>query len=197
MQPESTLAKPESTHVPPESIQIDVRLEAGVFRRFALRDAFIHKRRWTSPVSFMVILLGFAVAAFVMKDRDQSALIGTVLTAIAVGLPVVYFFTFLSSVNKNIKSLGLEAPRLVYSLTLSAQKNGILVHNHLRKEDDLTLEWAAVYGAIRVRGCIYFYVTPARAFLLPDGQATASPDELWAFLCAQMPGKVIRDKRRR
>ena len=39
-----------------------------------------------------------------------------------------------------------------------------------------------VKQAFKVKGCIYLYVHTARAFLIPDGQASASPDELWRFL---------------
>ena len=44
------------------------------------------------------------------------------------------------------------------------------------------LPWEKVFGAWRHKEAIYLYATPARAFILPDGQADASPDMLWRTL---------------
>ena len=54
----------------------------------------------------------------------------------------------------------------------------------------LDVPWKDLQAAFRARGCVYLYVNPARAFLLPDGQADAAPDELWAYLEKHMGAKA-------
>ena len=44
------------------------------------------------------------------------------------------------------------------------------------------MEWASVYKAFRRKGCIYLYVTAAKAFLLPDRQADAPDHDVWDFI---------------
>ena len=57
-------------------------------------------------------------------------------------------------------------------------------------EQALQLAWKDIPQAFRARRCIYLYVSPAKAFLLPDGQVSVPQDEVWAFLTAHMgPGK--------
>jgi len=53
----------------------------------------------------------------------------------------------------------------------------------------VALKWSQMAAAYRAKGCIYLYVNPARAFLLPDGQADVSDDELWEYLVKHMGEK--------
>ena len=58
----------------------------------------------------------------------------------------------------------------------------------------MSLEWKNIHAAWRDKGCIYLYATPARAFLLPDGQADAPPQELWAFLATHLAKERLHQK---
>ena len=79
----------------------------------------------------------------------------------------------------------LRLPRRVYTLNISS--SGISIQNDLKKEEAVWLEWNKVHALHRRRNAIYLYASPARAFILPNGQADASADELWLMMteCAK------------
>ena len=168
------------------SIHIPVSLDEKTFKRFSRFDMFTLRRRWVRPVVFAAILIAFAVVAL-FSGRPQAGLIAAVLLAVGLGLPLVYFGTFFSQVNLQAEQRRLKPARRVYTVTLDF--DGVHVENDQKKESPLTVEWSDVQAAFRVKGCIYLYVTTARAFLLPAGQADVSDDELWAYINEHMPGK--------
>lgn len=171
-------------------ITVPVRLDAGTFKRFSRFDMFVLRRRWVRPAAFALILIAFAAVAL-LSGKAQSGLIASVLLAVGLGLPLVYVGTFLSQVNHQARQLKLDAPRLVYTVTLDF--DGIRVVNHLKKEDAQTVRWADARAAFRRRDCFYLYVSPVRAYLLPSGQADAPDDAVWACLQAHM-GDRCHDK---
>ena len=162
---------------------VPVRLDAKTFRRFSRFDALRLRRRWVRPVVFALILIGFAVVAL-LSGRAQAGMIAAVLLAVGLGLPLVYFGTFFSQVNLQVERHRLDPPRAVYTVALD--NDGVRVTNDQKREAPLELPWKQLQAAFRVKGCIYLYVNAARAFLLPDGQSDASPDELWAYLVKHM-----------
>ena len=107
-------------------------------------------------------------------------MIAAVLLAVGIGLPLVYIGTFLSQVNMQAARAKLKPARRVYTVTLG--EAGIHVENNQKKEDPLERDWASVQRAFRKRGCIYLYVTAAKAFLLPDGQANVPDEDVWRYL---------------
>ncbi|MER2054721.1 MAG: YcxB family protein [Clostridia bacterium] len=165
------------------NITIPVRLDEKTFKRFARFDMFTLRKRWVRPVIFSAILIAFAFVALLTK-KAQSGMIAAVLLAVGIGLPVVYFGSFFSQVNMQALQQKLKPPRNVYTVTL--REEGIRVENNQRQEDVLEMEWAAVQKAFRRKGCIYLYVTPTKAFLLPEGQADAPDEEVWDYLTAHM-----------
>ncbi|MDL2206226.1 YcxB family protein [Eubacteriales bacterium OttesenSCG-928-N13] len=173
-----------------DKIQITVTLEPKTFRRFAIYDTFKRLKRWRMPVVFALIMLAFAAICFAMRDRAQSMLLGSVLAAVGLGLPIVYFGMFFASLNANVKSQKL--PKKVYQLSLSGEPNGVVVQSLTDQNERMELKWESLFAAYRDKECIYLYIVPSKAFLLPDDQATATPDELWAFLQRHMPaGRTI------
>ena len=78
----------------------------------------------------------------------------------------------------------LKPARRVYTVTL--REAGIRVENNQKKEDPLEMEWAAIHSAYRRKGCIYLFVTAAKAFLLPDGQANVPDSAVWDYLAAHL-----------
>lgn len=165
------------------NITIPVRLDEKTFKRFARFDMFTLRKRWVRPVIFSAILIAFAFVALLTK-KAQSGMIAAVLLAVGIGLPVVYFGSFFSQVNMQALQQKLKPPRNVYTVTL--REEGIRVENNQRQEDALEMEWAAVQKAFRRKGCIYLYVTPTKAFLLPEGQADVPDEEVWDYLTAHM-----------
>ena len=162
-----------------KTFTIPVRLDEKAFKRFARFDMFTLRKKWIRPVVFSAILIVFAFAALLIR-KEQSGMIAAVLLAVGIGLPVVYIGSFLSQVNMQSLQRKLKPARKVYTVML--QETGILVQNDQRREDPLEMDWASIQKAFRRKGCIYLYVTPAKAFLLPDGQADVPDEEVWHYL---------------
>lgn len=172
-----------------KTITISVRLDEKTFKRFARFDMFILRKKWIRPVIFSAILIVFAFAALLIR-KEQSGMIAAVLLAVGIGLPVVYIGSFLSQVNMQALQQKLKPPRRVYTVTL--REEGIRVENNQRQENPLEMEWPSIQKAFRRKGCIYLYVAPAKAFLLPDGQSDASDEEVWKFLTEHLGEEKCR-----
>ena len=166
---------------------IPVKLDAKTFRRFCRFDMLRLRKRWVRPVAFALILIAFAFVALLSK-KQEAGMIAAVLLAVGLGLPLVYFGSFFSQVNMQVERHQLNPPRRVYTLKLNY--DGVHVTNNQKDEGQLDVAWKDVQQAFRARDCIYLYITPVRAFLLPDGQADCAPDELWAYLEKHMGGKA-------
>ena len=162
---------------------IPVKLDAKTFRRFSCFDTLKLRKRWVRPVVFAVILIAFAIVALLSR-KAQSGMIAAVLLAVGLGLPLVYFGSFLSSVNLQVARYGLDRPRRVYTVVLNA--DGVRVTNDQKAEDPVQVPWKEVQAAFRAKGCIYLYVNAARAFLLPDGQGSTPAEEIWEYLVKHM-----------
>ena len=164
-------------------IIIPVKLDEKTFKRFARFDMFVLRKKWVRPLIFSLLLTAFAVAALMIK-KEQSGLIAAVLLVVGLGLPLVYFGTFLSQVNMQALRQRLDPPRAVYTVRLTDA--GIEAENKQKKEDLLRLSWGETRRAFRVKGCIYLYVSPVKALLLPGGQADATDAQVWNFLLEHM-----------
>ncbi len=169
-------------------VVIPVMLDAKTFRRFAFFDTFAVKKRGRKPVLFSLILLAFAAAALWLR-KEQSGLIAAVLLVIGLGLPILYTGTFISQLNLQAERFKLNKGRKVYTVTLD--NDGVTVHNLQREEEDLRLPWSDVWRAYRRKGCIYLYASPAKAFLLPAGQADAPDQEIVQLLRKKLPPSAL------
>ena len=167
-------------------ITIPVKLNSKTFKRFGWFDMFILRKRWVRPVVFALILIAFAAVALI-SGKAQAGLIAAVLLVVGLGLPLVWFGSFLSQVNLQAEKLRLDNPRPVYTLTLDY--DGVRVVNNMRKEDAQVIKWADVQAAFRRKDCIYLYVSPVRAYLLPNGQADVADEALWAYLKEHLGNK--------
>ena len=169
-----------------------VRLDAKIFRRFALFDTFIRQRRWKAPALFMAIFLAFSTVAL-LSGKAQSVMIGMLLFGIGVFLPFAYLLSFLLQVHDQSKRLGLKTPRPVYTLNLNETE--LRVINDMKSEEELRVPFAQLDGAYRRADAYYLYVTPSRAFILPHAQNSLSPAQMWDFLAARLPdGKLHGEK---
>ena len=162
---------------------IPVRLDAKTFRRFSYFDTLKLRKRWVRPVVFALILIAFAVVALISR-KPQSGMIAAVLLAVGLGLPLVYFGSFFSTVNMQVARFGLDKPHRVYTVVLNA--DGVHVTNNQKAEAAVQVPWKEVQAAFRAKGCIYLYVNAARAFLLLDGQGNAPAEEIWGYLVKHM-----------
>ena len=163
----------------PEMITIPVKLDEKTFRRFAYFDMFILRKKWIRPVVFFLIMTAFAFAALLIR-KEQSGMIAAVLLVIGIGLPLVYAGSFLSQVNMQAVSRKLKPAKYVYTVTLGGE--GVTAKDNGKNEETPVIPWEKVQRAFRRKGCIYLYVTAAKAFLLPAGQADAPDHEVWDFI---------------
>ena len=174
-----------------DSITIVSRIDAKTFRRFAYFDAYRLKKRYRTPVTFLALMLFFAACCFLVAGRKPGAMmVGSVLLIVGLMLPLAYFLSFALSVRAQTQEL--KQPRKAYTLTLTDEANGVHVAN---AKEQVTLPWNKIYGAYRLPGCIYLYAHPTKAFLLPDGQASVTADELFAFLISHIGDKRTQDCR--
>jgi len=175
-----------------KSVTINAIVDALIFRKFAIFDNLYRKRIWVLPVIFASIMSVFAIACFAMRGwAEQAGMIGSVLLIIGLGLPLAYIRLFYKSIKVQIKATGLESPRLVYTIRLSCEPDGILA---IIDDQTVRYEWRNLYGAYRVSSCIYLYVEKNRAFLLPDGQAEGGED-IWSLLTDMMVTEKLHDFR--
>lgn len=81
---------------------------------------------------------------------------------------------------------GLSPDTVQYIVTLSEEK----IHVSKGKEA-ADFRWQDAHLARREKGCIYLYVSPARAFLLPDCEET---ERAWQFITAKLDPAKIENK---
>ncbi|MCL1875718.1 MAG: hypothetical protein FWF87_05615 [Synergistaceae bacterium] len=175
-------------------ITINVTVDDVIFRKFAVFDSLFRKRIWVLPLIFASIMSAFALACFAMRgNADQAAMIGSVLLVIGLGLPAAHILAFFRSVKTQIKAMGLERPRPVYSLSLSGEPDGARVTNI---DKPAQYEWDGLFGAYRVSGCTYLYVEANKAFLLPDAQVEEGAEALWSLLSDMLPAEKLHDCRK-
>ena len=172
-----------------QSIVIPVRLDEKTFRRFARFDMLRLRKRWVKPALFALILCAFAFVALISR-KPESGMIAAVLLAVGLGLPLVYIGMFLSQVNLQADKWKLGKGRPVYTVTLRSQDFTVI--NNQKAGEAVTVPWNEAAQAFRMKGCIYLYASPAKAFLLPDGQADAPDQEVWAMIMTHLGSDKCR-----
>lgn len=176
-----------------KTVTINVTVDDVIFRKFAVFDNLYRKRIWVSQAVFASIMSAFALTCFAMHgNAEQAAMIGSVLLVIGLGLPAAHMRAFFKSVKTQIKAMGLERPRPVYSLSLSGESDGIRVTNI---DKPAQYEWDSLFGAYRVSGCAYLYVEANKAFILPDAQVEEGAEALWSLLSDMLPIEKLHDCR--
>ncbi len=81
-----------------ETLIIPARINAGVFRRFALYDTFVRQGRWRSPALFAGILGAAAAVCLLMRQRREGAdLLGGVLLGVIEIFACAYISTQMSN----------------------------------------------------------------------------------------------------
>ncbi len=172
-----------------QTIVIPVRLDEKTFRRFARFDMLRLRKRWVKPALFALILCAFAFVALISR-KPQSGLIAAVLLAVGLGLPIVYVGMFLSQVNLQADKWKLGKGRPVYTVTLRSRDFTVL--SEQKAGETVTVDWKDAAQAFRMPGCIYLYASPAKALLLPDGQADVPDEEVWAKIMTHLGADKCR-----
>ncbi|MGE4455008.1 MAG: YcxB family protein [Sphaerochaeta sp.] len=155
-------------------MNIAVKLSEHHFRQFLIFNILKRLKLYKSPAIFASILTFSALISFLMHKVEGAVLLGIVLLVVGLGVPVVYFSTFFSSVKRQVAMQKLNPPRLVYTLEFSQESPLLHISNDKEKAD---YRWQDVHHAYIEKESIYLFLTKDKAFLLPfdvlqDKQAT-------------------------
>lgn len=169
-------------------ITVTSRIDGKTFRDFAVFDILIRQKRWKSPAIFAGIMIFFAVICFTQIGKaEQAGLLGGVLAGIGLILPAVYFGNFFYSIKAQIKKLKLDTPKHVYTVTLTEAEDGITIVTPTGEGGTLRVRWDQLHMVYQAASCIYLFISPRQAFLLPSGQADVSDEALEKFLKEKLP----------
>jgi len=170
-----------------ESVTVNVIIDDKVFTKFSNFESFYRRKAYLTPLIFASILTVSAIIFLMMG----WTLPGAVLLFLGLGLPAYRISRILRAINLQTKILDLKNPKTVYTLHLTEAPDGIVVTNHGEGDEPLHYKWDDIHGVYRVRGCVYLYVLPEKAYLLPDGQAVEGTDALLhMFAKMLMPEKL-------
>ena len=165
------------------SIDIHVRLDPASFRRFCAFDSFRRQRRWFAPVMIAMVLITLAVGALLGLIPIGTGAAG-VLMGLGIAVPMVIFGLYFIQIEAQIARQHLKEVPEVYALRLSDA--GVRVTNPQQPDKPAELEWDKLWAAFRHRDCVYLYVSPDRALILPNGQADADDDAVWRLISRNM-----------
>ena len=165
-------------------VKVEVRLDEKDFMRFGWSDAFRHKRAWRRPALFAAILGAAAAVCFVLHDRRGAVLLGSVLLAVALGLPAAWLLSFCLSLRRQAQAAGLAGGKYAYTLELHDDDRGIVVDNG---EEHAVYPWGQVFHVYRDAAASYLYITPQRAFLIPHSCVRGGGDGLWELVGRRIP----------
>ena len=175
-----------------KSTTINVIVNADIYYRFYKFERFYRARGLVRPIVFACLFTLFATICIIAEAHLPAA----VLLIVGLGLPFYNIWNFFRMLKLQIKAFDLENPKPVYSLHFSEKSDGIEVTNHGGGDGPLVYEWNNIHAVYRVLGCIYFYVLPDKAFLLPDGQAAGGDEALWEIITKMTPAEKIHDRRK-
>ena len=165
---------------------IEATLTEKIFRRFTIFDMMRRRKVWRPPVTFASIMSASAIICFIMHHVDGAILLGTVLLVVGLGMPLIYFISFFTSLNKQILQQGLKRPRAFYTLCLTEKADGIGVSN---ETEQTSYKWKQVFHVYRDTLATYLFMTPQRAFILPHTCIEEGPDELWKLIEKKVPAE--------
>ena len=178
-------------------LSVPVRMNTAAFREFSAFDVLTRQKRWRRPLLFALLMLAFAIICFTqVGQREGAALLGTVLTVIGIGLPIVYFASFFHSVTQQAKRLGLDTPKDVYRVELTDA--GVQVLDAGQQDQQRAAHhyaWDSLYGAWRTDGAVYLYVEAGKAYLLPGNQIPGGMDAAWAIVQAHLHAEKLHTAR--
>lgn len=175
-----------------KALLIQSRITPEVFREFALFDTMYRQKRYRGPVLFAAILAVFACICFSQQGRNgQAVLLGAVLLAVGLGLPAAYILSFLYSVYKKSRQLGLKNAPAAYTVTLSPELVVVVTAGEQRAE----YAWKDVLQVYRIKRSTCLYVSASRAYLLPVSDRREE-DKRWALISERVPAEKREDLRK-
>ena len=175
-----------------DSVTVNVIIDDMIFNKFSMFESFHRRRAYLSPLIFATIMSVSAIICLIMGG--MGLILGATLLFVGLGLPAFRISKIFRAIYAQTKLLDLKNPKTVYSLHFTDAPDGIEVTNHGDGDEPLRYEWKSIHGVYRVRGCIYLYVLPEKAYLLPDGQAVEGTDALLLMLTEMLPPEKLHGK---
>lgn len=105
-------------------------------------------------------------------------MLGFVLLLVGLGVPIVYFVNFFTSLKKQVKLQKLNPPRLVYTIQFAETSDFIEISND---KEQVQYQWKDVYHVYYEKDAIYLFITKDRAFLLPLS-LLENCEEVWSII---------------
>lgn len=170
-----------------DMILIPVKVTRTLFRRFAYFDAFYHQKHWQRPLVFALLMSAFSIPCFLLHDRKGAILLGSILLAVGLGLPLAYLLSFALSLGRQMKRMDLTGERITYTIRL--ETGGIHVISGTKTSD---YSWDTIHMAYRLSDCDYLYVNPRQAYLLPHGTTESTVLEMLQSVLPPEKLKVLR-----
>ena len=136
------------------------------------------------------LIIGICHPIVIKMEYNWGKKCWWVLLSVGLGLPIVYVGMFLSQVNLQADKWKLGKGRPVYTVTLHSRD--FTVVSDQKAGEAVTVDWKDAAQAFRMPGCIYLYASPAKVFLLPDGQADAPDQEVWAMIMTHLGADKCR-----
>lgn len=170
--------------------RIDVRIFKDDFRRFALYDMFVTKKRLRLPAIFAAAFLILAGICFAVRNSHaQADLLGWVLLGIGILLPAAYIASFFLSISSTVKQQHINGWDIAYTVGLNDK--GVSADKGAEHVD---IKWKDMWRAVKTKTCIFLYVNPARAFLLPSHSTDNDFEAIWELIEKHMPAEKLRTK---
>lgn len=170
----------------------EARITPEVFQEFAIFDTFRLQKRWRAPLLFALILLTFATICFTQVGKLRgAALLGGVLSGVAVILPMVYIGSYIASVRRTCKKLEEAGSPVAYELKFLS--DCVRVKTQGKQKD---FPWKKLHAAWRLNHSVALYFAPRQAWLLPNTQDAGHERKLWEFICAELPEESCHDLRK-
>lgn len=173
-------------------MKIEAIIDEKLFARFTWFDLLKRRKLWRAPVTFASILGVCAIICYIMHHVEGAVLLGTVLLVVGLGMPVFHFVNLYLNIRSQIRKQDLKNPKLVYTLRLTPDANGIAIENGTQQA---SYPWKQVYHAYRDQDAVYLYLHPERAFLLPYSGAEQGEEALWALISKKVPKDKCTDLR--
>lgn len=171
-------------------VTLQAFIDARTFSAFAWFDLLSVQKRWRRPALFAAFFTALAAVAFSRAAQvEHAALLGGVLLAVGLGLPLVYFGGFFLSVRRQgARYTGKDA---AYAVTLDA--DGVSV---AKGKQSVSYPWERLVSVHRLSRCVCIYAEARRAFLLPSADNSRAVQAAWELIRAKLDPARVFDHRK-
>ncbi len=147
-------------------MKINVLLDKKLYSDFVYFENFCRKKIWVLPLFFMIISFTIAFVCFLISSsKNLDYLLTFLFITIGITLPIVYFYSYWSSLKKQLKIFDLKKNISAYSLYFS--KNSVEIFESNNKK---TYNLDSIYNVFMYKDSIYLFVESNKAYILPIKQ---------------------------